>query len=355
MENNARKKSKKIVYASTALFLFAGVIFFSYAYQNDQSFAEQTDDDIVRSFFPQKLLDMSVNDFNNGGPRPFQTYDFVVADLNNDGASHFIIAAYSNGFSGIVRLLKKEGGVSLLIDEPDIPTMGGDFPGVELIDLNNDLVPEIIVSFASGSGPTENWVFKWYDNKLNLISPTREGTFGVIHTVLSDAAFVDLDGDGIKEIINPLGSGPVSPDEIMPIGGIGKIAIFKFDGTRYLLVEETNFKIVLIDIKPGSDPNCFNNNDRGVIPVVILSNVDFDATTIDPTTVSLDGQAVRIVGNGKIQASQEDANRDGRMDLVVQIEDIDGIYTKGTTIATLTAKTAEGVSIQGTDSICITQ
>jgi len=27
---------------------------------------------------------------------------------------------------------------------------------------------------------------------------------------------------------------------------------------------------VVIDIKPGSDPNCFNNNERGVIPIAIF-------------------------------------------------------------------------------------
>ena len=32
---------------------------------------------------------------------------------------------------------------------------------------------------------------------------------------------------------------------------------------------------VEIDIKPGSDPNCFNNNGHGVIPVAILSSNNF--------------------------------------------------------------------------------
>lgn len=112
---------------------------------------------------------------------------------------------------------------------------------------------------------------------------------------------------------------------------------------------------VEIDIKPGSDPNCFNSNGNGVIPVAILSTDTFDATTIDPTAVYLDGQTVRVVGKGKIQASQEDVNKDGRMDLIVQIEDADGTYTEGTTVATLTAKTVGGVSILGTDTVCITQ
>ena len=38
---------------------------------------------------------------------------------------------------------------------------------------------------------------------------------------------------------------------------------------------------VQIDIKPGSDPNCFNLNGNGVIPVAILGSADFDATEVD--------------------------------------------------------------------------
>ena len=42
------------------------------------------------------------------------------------------------------------------------------------------------------------------------------------------------------------------------------------------------------------------------------------------------------------------------MDLVVQIVDED-TYAPGDTLATLTGLTFDGISITGTDSICITQ
>ena len=111
---------------------------------------------------------------------------------------------------------------------------------------------------------------------------------------------------------------------------------------------------VEIDIKPGSDPNCFNNDGNGAIPVAILSSGDFDATEVDPMTVSLDGQAVRIVGKkGTAQAHVEDVNGDDLDDLVLQIQDQDGTYSPGDTTATLTGETFDGTKIQGTDSICI--
>ena len=112
-------------------------------------------------------------------------------------------------------------------------------------------------------------------------------------------------------------------------------------------------KKVEIDIKPGNGPNCFNNNGHGVIPVAILSSADFDATQVDPTTISLDGQGVRVIGKANLQAHPEDVNGDSLNDLVVQIEDIAGTYEADDTLATLMAETFAGVAIQGEDTICI--
>jgi hypothetical protein len=109
-----------------------------------------------------------------------------------------------------------------------------------------------------------------------------------------------------------------------------------------------------IDIKPGSDPNCFNNNERGVIPIAILSSVDFNATQVDPSTVQLAGLAVKVAGrSNKYLAHTEDVNGDGLIDLVVQIEDTDQVFTTGTTTATLTGNLYDGTHIAGEDDICI--
>lgn len=111
---------------------------------------------------------------------------------------------------------------------------------------------------------------------------------------------------------------------------------------------------VQIDIKPGSDPNCFNNDGHGVIPVAILGSADFDVLDVDPATVQLEGLAVQARGkSNKLQAHIEDVNHDGLDDLVVQIEDVDGSFTSGSGTATLTGNLFDGTKIEGSDEICV--
>lgn len=115
--------------------------------------------------------------------------------------------------------------------------------------------------------------------------------------------------------------------------------------------------VVGIDIKPGSDPNCFNNDGHGVIPVAILGSADFDATQVDPGSVRLEGLSVAARGkSNKLLAHIEDVNGDGFDDLVVQIEDVDGSFTSGSGTATLSGNLFPeygGTPIQGSDNICV--
>jgi hypothetical protein len=76
---------------------------------------------------------------------------------------------------------------------------------------------------------------------------------------------------------------------------------------------------VAIDIKPGSYPNSINLGSHGNVPVAILSSAEFDATTVDPTTVTLANAAVKLKGKGTPMASAEDVNGDGLLDLVVHV------------------------------------
>jgi hypothetical protein len=109
---------------------------------------------------------------------------------------------------------------------------------------------------------------------------------------------------------------------------------------------------IAIDIKPGSDTNSINVGSAGVIPVAILSTADFDALTVDPTSVSLAGASVKLVGKSdKYLCHQEDVNLDGLIDLVCQVYTAQFMVDEGETTAILEAKTLDGTKLRGEDFI----
>lgn len=78
---------------------------------------------------------------------------------------------------------------------------------------------------------------------------------------------------------------------------------------------------VVIDIKPGSYPNSINLGSNGLVPVAIISAPGFDATQVNPDSVTLAGAGIAVRGKGnKYMSHPEDVNGDGLLDLVIQVE-----------------------------------
>ena len=112
---------------------------------------------------------------------------------------------------------------------------------------------------------------------------------------------------------------------------------------------------VAIDIKPGSYPNTINLGSNGVVPVAILSSADFDATTVNPETITLAGAGVAVRGKGsKYLAAFEDVDGDGILDLVAHVltDNLDrNTFQAG--YALLNGTTFDGQAIEGWDEITI--
>jgi hypothetical protein len=116
----------------------------------------------------------------------------------------------------------------------------------------------------------------------------------------------------------------------------------------------TLFPEVSIDIKPGSFPNSINLDAKGNIPVAIFSTYDFDASTIDPTTITLAGAPIRMKGKNKgPHASFEDVNGDGLLDLVVHFVRDDLDLDRDSAEAILEGITFDGERFIGRDSVNI--
>ena len=106
-----------------------------------------------------------------------------------------------------------------------------------------------------------------------------------------------------------------------------------------------------IDIKPGSFPNSINLGSGGTVPVAIFSTFTFDATTVDPTTVTLASAPVKLRGQGMSMASFEDVNGDGLLDIVVHVETKTFELSETDTEAVLEGETFDGTRIRGVDTV----
>lgn len=102
-----------------------------------------------------------------------------------------------------------------------------------------------------------------------------------------------------------------------------------------------------IDVKPCSDPNSINLKSKGVVPVAVLTTDDFDATTVDPATVS-------FASASPLRWTVEDVCPfDGRDDLLFHFKTQELDLNEESTEAFLTGYTSDGEFIWGKDTVNI--
>jgi len=137
------------------------------------------------------------------------------------------------------------------------------------------------------------------------------------------------------------------------ISEIANLADIGFPDSHNVLVVNGS-AVVEIDIKPGSYPNSINClNSKGVVTVAILGSQDFDALTVDHTTVTFEGATETHVNfkTGMPRRHERDVNDDGLIDLVFHFRLGDTALDCEATEGMLTGSTFDGQVIQGVDSV----
>lgn len=160
--------------------------------------AQSSDQSIVDANYPAELI-ADFAKFATPQMTLDQSGNFVAGDLDGTGQTNYLVAGYTNGRKGAVRVIRKSGNNATVVAAPDFPGMGGHFIAVELIDLDADRRPEVIVQ-CSGMRAATHWIFKWSAGQLNVFGPS-ETVNGVIAPTTVNADYVDLDGDGVLEVV----------------------------------------------------------------------------------------------------------------------------------------------------------
>lgn len=137
-----------------------------------------------------------------------------------------------------------------------------------------------------------------------------------------------------------------------PAGNMIKQGIINIDGDwsfrTYGIPSSKNPAInVEIDIKPGGNPNSINLKSKGVVPVAILTSMDFDSTLVDPETVEFAG-ALPVKWNMK------DIDGDGDVDIVFHFKTQELNLDINSIEASITGQTIDPIySIFGADTVNI--
>jgi len=177
-----------------------------------------------------------------------------------------------------------------------------------------------------------------------------------VNNDLASGAIHDTEADGFTVVMNATAS--VNP-------GLNHIKLAIADAgdefwDSHVLIKSESFVCapptfdVDIDIKPGSDPNSVPcNNPDFAIPVAILSDADFDATTVDHTTVTFHGASESHIDRrtGLAKRHEEDVDGDGDLDLVFHFRLSDTDLDCGSTEGTLMGETYDGTPISGSDAL----
>ncbi len=224
----------------------------------------------------------------------------------------------------------------------------------------------VVVPIANPGGPYMAGATDWDGGPATLDGSASEalGQATIVAYAWDLDTACDSDGDG--EPANDFDEPNAIVTAEFPLGQTG-VALVVTDSngkvSEPVLTTVTISSItVTIDIKPGSDDNIVVMNSKGSLPVAFLTDASFDATSIDPTTVTLRGRdfadgLLKVSGKKKQKPMVKltDVDDDGDIDLVAHL-DIEKVAAGDVqTECEIGGLTYDGYVVSGTDTINIIQ
>jgi len=211
--------------------------------------------------------------------------------------------------------------------EDVIPPELGNLSSLELLILSSNQL--------SGSLPPELGSLSNLD-VLHLQSNQLDGSIPLSFIKLSELDYFFFYDTNLCE--------PSTPEYIA-----WKDTVFNYIGTGMICALE-----VTISIQPDGHPKFVScTNDKTIIEVAIITDENFDALSVDHTTVTFEGASEAHIDK-KTQLPvrhEEDIDGDGDMDLIFHFRFGDTTLTCDSTEGTLFGETYEDVLIEGSDSI----
>jgi hypothetical protein len=260
--------------------------------------------------------------------------DFVqsvaLGDLDDDGDLDIVSGSWAGEDYEVIVWENDGSPFTGLWTQNDVGVSTDNLEAVALGDLDDDGDLDIV----SGAGKQ---VKTWENDGSPFTGLWGQSDVGATTGHISSMALGDLDNDEDLDVVSASGSGEFGAEVI----------------AWQNLVPAASLT-VSIDIKPGSDPNSINcNNIEGVITVAILTTEEFDATTVDHTSVTFEGAGETHVAkkSGEPRRHEEDVDYDGDTDLLFHFRLGDTDLTCDSTEGMLTGETFYGLPIEGIDTV----
>jgi hypothetical protein len=155
---------------------------------------------IVDTFYPERLTP--------DVPSAKQSC-YAVHAVTSQGEPSRIIAGYSDGYLGALRVLDQNAGsYQLGFDSPSEPALRGSSCRITLVDINSDGTQDVFLEFHSGQG-SEAWLYRWQGTAPNNVTPTHVRA-NRMWSSLASALLLDTRHDGTLQVLS---RGDSQPDE----------------------------------------------------------------------------------------------------------------------------------------------